>query len=321
MKNVNTWFKHISGDNIENKKEKNFLEYRRKWMEWPEVYNIENFPLFLDIEVTNVCNLRCHFCETTISGFNYQKGFISKEHVEKIIDEGSNNGLYGVKFNIRGEPLLHPLIDYFVKYAKEKGLIDVYFNTNAVLLTDDMVRKLIDAKLDRISISFEGYTKEIYEKNRIYSSYDLVLKNIENLQKVKKELNVNYPVVRIQTVKLPDIDIDKYERFWKSRVEEVACLEYQNMNCRTTGLVSSWKCPQLWQRMGILWDGDVRPCNRDHKSSVKLGNIENTSIKKCWNSSEVKEMRLIHRRGEAHLIKACDGCYLRNSEISRQESE
>ncbi len=321
MKNyqdINTWFNHISGEELGNKKDEKFMEYRRKWQVWPKTFDIGDFPLFLDIEVTNACNLRCQFCETTISGFNHQKGFISKEHVEKIIDEGSDNGLCGVKFNIRGESLLHPLIDYFVGYAKKKGLIDVYFNTNAMLLTDSMARRLIDAGLDRVSISFEGHTKEVYEKNRVCSSYDIVLKNIKNLQKVKEELNVSHPFVRIQTVKIPDVDLNEYEKFWTPIADEVAYLEYQDMSCRREGIVSSWICPQLWQRMGVLWNGDIWPCNHDHRSLAKLGNIDSVSIKDCWNSKTMNLYRDSHKQGLSHTIDACDGCYLRDSEISRR---
>ncbi len=79
--------------------------------------------------------------------------------VKKIIDEGADNGLYGAKFNVRGEPLLHKEIDKIVYYAKKKGLIDVYFNANALLLNEEMCKRLIDSRLDRISISIEGYTK------------------------------------------------------------------------------------------------------------------------------------------------------------------
>ena len=165
MKDINAWFHHLVGDSLFKNDDKKFIEYRKRWQHQPKDFDPGDFPLFLDIEVTNACNLRCPFCATTISGDKYKKGFISMEHVDKILKEGAENGLYGVKFNIRGEPLLHPSIVDFVRSAKDKGLIDVYFNTNGMLLTEEMCRKLIDARLDRVSISFDGFTKEIYEGN------------------------------------------------------------------------------------------------------------------------------------------------------------
>jgi len=316
-KDINTWFHHLGGKNLYKKNNKKFKEYRKKWQEWPRTFEIEKFPLFIDIEVTNVCNLKCSFCATTISGNKYVRGLILKEHVKKIIDEGSDNGLYGVKFNVRGEPLLHPLIDYFVAYAKKKKLVDVYFNTNAVFLTDHMSERLIGAGLDRISISFEGYTKEVYEKNRIGSNFELVLRNIEKLQNLKNKLNVDHPRVRIQTIKLPEINMEEYSKFWESKVDEVAYLDYKDMGEKKKDNVSSWICPQLWQRMTVLWNGDIFPCNHDDEQFIKLGNIETLSMKESWDSSKIKELRNLHRQGMAHMINACNGCYLRNIEINK----
>lgn len=316
-KDINTWFHYMSKNNFCENSDKKFIEYRKKWQSWPKTFNIGDFPLFLDIEVTNACNLKCPFCVTTISGDKYEKGFITKYHVEKIIDEGANNGLYGIKFNIRGEPLLHKFIDYFVYYAKQNNMVDVYFNTNAVFLTDIMSNKLIDAGLDRISVSFEGYTKEIYERNRVGSNYELVLKNVKELQKIKKRRNVNYPKVRVQTVKLPEIDMQQYKNFWESIADEVAYLDYKDMDIKKIDIISLWKCPQIWQRMAVLWNGDIFPCNHDDNCFLNLGNINNVSIKDSWNSLYVQRLRDIHRKGLAHTIKACDGCYLRDAEISK----
>ena len=316
-KDINTWFHHLGGKDLFKKTDEKFVEYRKKWQEWPKTFDIGNFPLFIDIEVTNVCNLKCPWCVTTISGKKDKKGFISKERVEKIIDEGKDNGLYGIKFNIRGEPLLHPSIDYFVEYAKRKGMVDVYFNTNAVALTERISNKLIDAGLDRISISFEGCTKEIYEKNRVGANFELVLKNIESLINIKNKLNIDHPKIRIQTIKLPEIDIEEYGRFWKEKVDEVSYLDYKDMGNKKKGTVSSWVCPQLWQRMAVLWNGDIFPCNHDDEQSIKLGNIDSLSIKDGWESLDIKRFRYIHRQGLAHTINACDGCYLRNIEINK----
>ena len=113
--------------------------------------------------------------------------------------------MYGVKFNIRGEPLLHPEICDFVKYAKDKGLIDVYFNTNAMLLDGNMAKKLIDAGLDRLSISFEGYTRDVYEKYRLGSKFDTVLQNIDSMMELKQKFGVAHPKIRVQTVMLEEL--------------------------------------------------------------------------------------------------------------------
>ncbi|MBF0557338.1 MAG: radical SAM protein [Nitrospirae bacterium] len=314
---VNSNFHHVAGENLFESHGCRFSEYRKKWKEWPEKFHVGEFPLFIDVEVTSACNLKCHFCATTFRGRKVKKGFISPDTVKKIIDEGADKNLYGVKFNIRGEPLLHPQIYDFVRYAKSKGLVDVYFNTNAMLLSEESSAKLIDAGLDRISISFEGYTKEIYERSRSGSSYETVLSNIESMQLLKGKLGVGHPKIRVQTVMLPELEqtFEEYKKFWSQRADEVGFLDYKEMKVKKKGVKFAWACPQIWQRMAIWWDGTILPCNHDDDGLLMLGNMKDISISEAWHSEKISRIREKHKRGMANEIPACDGCYLRDSEI------
>lgn len=327
MKNViieaNANFHHIAGEDLFRKQDERFMEYRRKWKEWPETFHTGEFPLFIDVEVTSACNLKCPFCATTFRGKAIKRGFMSEDIVKKIIDEGRDKNLYGVKFNIRGEPLLHPKIHEFVRYAKDRGLIDVYFNTNAMLLNEDMAKKLIDARLDRLSISFEGYTKEVYERYRVGSSYETVITNIESLQSLKKKLGVGHPKIRIQTVLLPELEdsFEDYKKFWSGRVDEVGYLDYKEMKVKKRGIKYPWACPQIFQRMAVWWDGTLFPCNHDDDGLLALGNANDITVKAGWQSSFLSKLRETHKSGMAHEIPACDGCYLRDSEILKLQEK
>ncbi len=310
---------HLGGVDLLDKEDTHFREYRRKWKEWPESFTVGEFPLFLDIEVTSVCNLKCPFCATTYRNHEIDKGFVSFDIVRKVIDEGADNELYGVKFNYRGEPLLHPRIHDFVKYAKDKGLVDVYFNTNALKLTEAMALKLIKSGLDRISISIEGYARNVYEKYRVGADFDTVLTNVQRLKELKARLGVRHPLVRIQTVLLPELidHMEDYRNFWLPWADEVAYLDYKEMKARKKGIAYPWACPQLWQRMQFWWDGTLLPCNHDDEARLSLGNVKEISTREGWNSEFLNSVRQKHKTGLAHLLEACDGCYLRDSEIRK----
>lgn len=316
---VNANFHHIAGSNILERQELAYREYRQKWEEWPKNLYAGDFPLFIDVEVTSICNLQCPFCATTYRQNIIKKGFINFGTVKKIIDEGSANSLYGIKFNIRGEPLLHKQIHDFVRYAKDMGLIDVYYNTNAMLLDTANARKIIESGLDRISISVEGYTKEDYEKYRVGAEFEIVLNNIVNLQKLKKQMGSEYPRVRIQTVLLPEIrdNLENYKNYWSAIADEVAYLDYKKMKEKKKNIEFPWVCPQPWQRMAVFWDGTILPCNHDDDAKMTLGRVGDISIKQAWHSEKLNLLRQKHKDGLAHHIDACDGCYLRTSEIEK----
>jgi radical SAM protein with 4Fe4S-binding SPASM domain len=314
---ANSNFHTVAGKSLFESDDERFVEYRRKWREYPRDFHVAPFPLFLDIEVTSACNLKCPFCATTYLGNSMKKGFIEEELVKKIIDEGAKEGLCGVKFNIRGEPLLHKQIDKFVRYAKDAGFVDVYFNTNALLLDESMAVRLINAGLDRISISAEGYTKGVYEKYRVGSNFETVLQNITNLQKIKKEMGVSHPKVRVQTVLLDEIKetLFEYKDFWSAVADEVAYLDFRDKGGVEKDIVCDWACPQLWQRMAVFFDGTILPCNFDTEGYFNLGNAKNISIKDAWHSDKNNGYRKLHQCGNSHKIKACNECYFRQSEI------
>lgn len=312
-------FHTIAGKSVVDRDDERYKKYRREWNEWPEQFHVGVFPLHLDIEPTNACNLRCPFCATTHNKYN--KGFMAEKTWRKILDEAGRYHLYSLKFTYRGEPLLHKDLPKMVEYAKKVGIMDVYFNTNAVILDTDMIHKFIDAGLDRISISFEGNEKQVYEKYRVGSDFDRVLKNIENLQTIKAEIGTTKPLVRVQTVLIPELRgrEKEYADFWSPRVDEVAYLDMKDEegNPDHRGIKSDWACHMLWQRMTITWNGTILPCVHDIYEWMKFGNISDISIQDAWNNVKEQQYRELHRIGKADTIAACDRCPLRENEIHK----
>ncbi|MBA7707214.1 PqqA peptide cyclase [subsurface metagenome] len=302
-----------------------FREYRRRWHEYPLNFIVGEFPIHLDIESTNACNLRCPFCGVTLKNWGpYRRGYMDLALFQRIIDEGVENGLCSVKFSLRGEPMLHPKLGEMVRYAKERGILDVYFNTNATLLNEDKINQLIDAGLDRISISFEGITREVYESYRVGASYEEVLSNIKNLRLIREKRGLTYPQMRVQTVLLPELkeSFPQYVEFWQSIVDEVAHLDarHETPGDDHRGLVANWCCPFLWQRMAVLWDGTLLPCLMHGVSDFELmalGNVKEVSIKDMWLSERTNSYRELHKSGQAHKLEACDCCSYRSMELEK----
>ena len=82
---------------------------------------------------------------------------------KRIIDTAADLKVPSVKLNWRGEPLLNPQLEKFIKYAKDNGILEVSINTNATHLTKERSQSLIDSGLDLIIYSFDGGTKKTYE--------------------------------------------------------------------------------------------------------------------------------------------------------------
>ncbi|HPN32373.1 MAG TPA: radical SAM protein [bacterium] len=320
---VNSNFHTLSDKSLFDNNDKKFQEYRRKWTANPEKGIVEDFPLFLDIEVTSNCNLKCPFCSTS-QKMNNKNAYMKFNLYKKIIDEGAEKGLYGCKYNYRGEPLLHKELYSFVEYAKKKGLIDVYFNTNLQLLTENVANKLIDVGLDRISISIEGYKKSVYEKYRVGGSFNKLLKNLEMLIETREKKKVKHPKIRIQSVLISEIidELDDYKNFWNQFAEEVSYLDCRNFDIQNYDLKTDWICQFLWQRLVVLYDGKVLPCACPDVYNLSLfsdamiiGNVNEISLESIWKSDYIKTIRKLHKTGNSNKLKMCLNCVYRNNEI------
>jgi MoaA/NifB/PqqE/SkfB family radical SAM enzyme len=310
-----------------------FKEYRRRWFENPRRFEVGEFPIHLDIESTSACNLRCPFCASTSRNWGPDRpGFMDEGLYRAIIDEGVANGLFSIKLSLRGEPLLHRGLAGMVRYAKEKGILDVYFNTNAVLLKGDTARALVDSGLDRISISFEGITKGVYERHRVGARFEETVENVRAFRRLRDERGGGRPKIRVQTVLLPELKetFPRYVKFWEPVADEVSYLDAREEGGRdfpcdaasTRGSEEScpWACSFLWQRMMILWDGTVLPCLMHAVKDfgeMTLGKAGKDPLCGLWLSEKFQRLRALHRCGRSGAIATCRQCSYREMELKK----
>ena len=268
-----------------------FLSYRKRWSENPERDIVDRFPIHLDIESTSACNLRCPMCFQARAETRPEYGMMSMELFRRIIDEGTRKGLASIKLQYRGEPLMSSSIEEMVAYARNKGVVEVMFNTNATLLDEERARKLVQAGLDRIICSIDGHTPEVYNAIRVFphgpGEFDTVLKNIRGLRRIRDELGSETPFIRVQMVDMPENRnyVQEYTKFWlENGADAVAVDEHMDYFSEFVELSRSreeaekkvrvypeFRCEQPWQRLFVLYSGKVTMCCGDHYHHFPLG--------------------------------------------------
>ena len=313
--------KHCEGENLFKSDNLRFQEYRKRWEEQPLAFQHGEFPLFLDIETTNICNFKCTFCSNQFIPID-DHAYITEDKVYKVLDEGKENGLYGVKFNMRGEPTLHKELAKFIRYAVDSGLVDVYFNTNASKLDEEKSVELIKSGLTRITFSIEGYTKDYYEKVRVNGKFDEVVKNIRRFHYLRDKLGSKTPRIRISGVLLPEMkqNLSDYLNFWKPYADQVSTNDLIEEDINKHSQKDStipWACNQLWQRMAMWCDGTLLSCNQDYLGELRIGNIDDMTIKEAWHNSFHNKLRDSHKTGNAHQISKCNTCSFRDQQITQ----
>lgn len=296
-----------------------YWDYRRKWVENPKNHIVGNFPINVDFEITNACNLKCTMCPRTenVSGKSFWEiGYMDIDLYKNVIDEGMRWGLCAVKYNFMGEPLLHPQLVEMIKYAKNAGVLDVMFNTNAVALTPELSKELIDSGLDKIFFSFDSPYKEKYESIRVGAIFEKVLNNIVLFNLIRDDRIK--PLTRASMVILPENKDEQkdFKALFSNLVDVIAFIDYipiKKDRKPKEKTDSKYCCPQLWQRMVIHHDGGVSPCCGNFDRGLTMGNIFEQSVHEIWTGERYEIMRDLHSSGNIDKIQTCAECPMANN--------
>lgn len=261
-------------------------------------------PNALWIEPTNICNLKCIMCPNSVLS-QKNPGMMKMELYKKIIDE-SKNFVSFVILCISGESLLHPKFSEMVKYAKDNG-IATYISTNCTVLTPQLSEKLLKAGLDWINFSFDGCTKEIYEKVRVNAKFEKSLSNVVQFLKLKKKLK-SKTFTELQILVMDDKGLKNYHENITdfSKYFTGLPLDYIQMRKPSTwgAFFSGTKkfnaknlsrqfspCSYLWSSLHILWDGRIVACTSDFFGLNVLGKFPEKSLKTIWNDLSMRKFR------------------------------
>ena len=289
-------------------------------------------PVSISFEPTTSCNLRCPECPSGLRAFSRPTGMLKRDFFRETIDQLSKELMYLV-FYFQGEPYLNPDFLNMVQYAASKKIYTAT-STNAHYLNDTNAKKTIESGLDRLIISIDGTTQDVYQQYRVGGSLSKVLEGAANIVKWKRELKSKTPFVIFQflvvrhnehqieevqriakeigvddvwlkTAQVYDFEndpnnlipsLDKYSRYKKGQDGKMK-FKGNNQN----------HCWRLWHDPVITWDGAVVPCCFDKDAQHRLGNLQHKTFKEVWNNKEYKSFRTKILQGRKN-IDICANC-------------
>ena len=273
-------------------------------------------PVSVSFEPTTSCNLRCPECPSGLREFTRPTGMLKNDFFRQTIDDIHRDLLYLI-FYFQGEPYLNRDFLNMVSYASSKGLYTAT-STNAHYLTDEVARKTVESGLDRLIISIDGTTQEVYQQYRVGGNITKVIEGARNIIKWKKALKSRTPFVFFQflVVKPNEHQMDDIKKLAKDvgvdevRFKTAQVYDYENdpnMLIPVNQKFSRYKkassgkyisknkftnrCWKLWHANVITWDGLVVPCCFDKDASHRLGNISMQSFKDIWKNDNYRQFR------------------------------
>lgn len=292
-------------------------------------------PFTVSIEPTTACNLRCPECPSGLRQFTRSTGSLKADFFSSILDDIGDQLTYLI-FYFQGEPYINPDFLSMVKHASDKGIYTIT-STNGHFLDDVNAKRTVESGLDRLIISVDGATQDVYEQYRKTGNLESVLQGARNVVQWKKELKSHSPLIifqclvvrpnedqleRIRTI-ANEIGVDqvvfktaqvydyqnghpliplneKYARYKKQK-DGTYALKHRLLN----------HCWKLWHSCVVTWNGLVVPCCFDKDAKHQLGDLKNVSFLNIWNGPRYQIFRekLFAGRNQIDICTNCtEGC-------------
>lgn len=289
------------------------------------------YPLFLGVEPTTACNLRCPQCISGLRAFSRATGRMDSHLLEKVVEE-LHPYLWGVLFYFQGEPLIHPEIGRLISIVSQYRLLSS-LSTNGHFLTESKCYELIAAGLTHLRISVDGMTPESYAKYRVGGNLAQVQAGIEQLLRLRRAMHSRYPLVELQFIAFRHnvSEIPAFRRWARSvgadaaRVKTAQILElspeaydtwipetqsrYEQTaegTIRLRGTIPN-RCWRLWRAAEITWDGQVLPCCFDKNAENSFGSLGEASFHEVWHNekAEAFRRRVFQARESIDICRNC----------------
>jgi radical SAM protein with 4Fe4S-binding SPASM domain len=238
---------------------------------------------------------------------------MSMDTFKKIVDECAENNLPALKLSWRGEPLLNKHFTEMLRYAKAKGILEVTSLTNATLMNETICREIVEAKLDQLVISIDGFSKGTFEKIRVGADFDVVKDNVMALIRIRGK--ARKPFIRLQYTEssVNRHETEDFYAYWKDKVDEITisyCQDFgsPDKNAPEASPLHDFCCKQPFQRLVVMTDGTVCVCAADVMGALAIGNVHDSSLKDLWHGPKINQLREHHRSGKYHLSPMCRIC-------------
>jgi len=253
--------------------------------------------LSVNLELTNHCNLKCSFCPTGNGLMTRPRGFMDPTVFRKALRDAGP--LEFVLLFQWGESLLHP---QFTDLAQEVGRRGsrALVTTNGTLLDDRRVQQVIDAGLDRVTVSIDGdaATHEAVRGVPLQRTRDGLDRLLAARDAERPEMAVD-----VSMVIAPETECAaaSFRETFSGRVDRVQQIPLLTEGERRTRCREPWRSGPV-----VLQDGRVTVCCVDHDGDLAVGDVREQSLKEIWNGPGMQAIRKAHVSGD--LPSICAKC-------------
>jgi len=291
-----------------------YLVHRFRYDVFPQRRRLDDWPPYIQIEPTSICNLRCVFCFQSDPTFSGKKsGFMGTMDVglfRDVIDQIAGNVEFA-SLEARGDPLAAASIEDMLACTRGK-LLNLKLNTNAALLTERKCHAILQSGVRTVVFSADAADPVNYARMRVGAQLDKVLSNIERFRAIHQADYPDRPLItRVSGVKVgEEQSLDDMKALWGGLVDHVVFVAYnpwENAYAAADTNIAD-PCSDLWRRTFVFQNGTVNPCQVDYKGTLSVGRFPDRRLDDLWQSDAYQSLRARHLEAERGAITPCRGC-------------
>jgi radical SAM protein with 4Fe4S-binding SPASM domain len=229
----------------------------------------------------------------------------------RLVQDAAHTGEHMMLIGL-GEPFMDRKIFDRIEYCERHG-ISTLLSTNGTFLDEKTAARLLDSRLEHITLSFDGASKETFEHYRKGARFEKVRDNFVRFANLKHRRKSKMQIV-VQMVRMPGNahEVDEFRRFWSAieGVDQVRVKEDETNLVQPEGHRQARPCHYLWRgAMYVKQDGRVFPCCQSYMlDGEPVGDLRSQSLPEIFNSGEMRSLRRLHAQGRAGEIDMCARC-------------
>ena len=156
---------------------------------------------YLQIELTNRCNLCCQTCLRAVPGIDLQEQDLSFSALQQL--QPALQRTMSVHLQGWGESMLLDDLPERIRWFKSQGC-RVSFTTNGSLMTTRQAAQLVDCGLDSITFSMAGATAQTQDSLRGQGTHAKLWQSLQLLQRTKQEKGSIPPTLAVSYLLTPE---------------------------------------------------------------------------------------------------------------------
>lgn len=254
---------------------------------------------YLQIETTTFCNAKCWFCPNHMT----PKDHMDIDLIRNIIDSTRDLGIVYRPFGL-GDPLVDVRMPEICRYIKQDRTAVVELHTNGEPLTEKMEIN-ISPFVDRMRFSVDGITRETFDESRGIN-FDRVYENVTRFIENNPNIDCQVRMINLPGTEKEQTDFLNYWNGVRPGCAVITELYQHPWEDQTESL--NLPCKKTTNEAFIYVNGDVHLCPWDFGKRNIIGNVNNATIVKIWQSQMYQNYRDILSQGRRCDIELCSRC-------------